>query len=134
MDAVTIDWQPASTAPENVVIRTKIHDWSGERNEQLLMRRGNLWWFPDGSMYVYYRPTHWAPNMDAKARLTEIDRMLTRLRADLIMANQKMPDNWEPTELGWYIVHRASLQVPPIANGKALRRKAFEQDIRRFKL
>ena len=21
--------------------------------------RGRLWFFPDGSMYVYYTPTHW---------------------------------------------------------------------------
>lgn len=26
---------------------------------QDLKRIGNLWWFPDGSMYVYYTPTMW---------------------------------------------------------------------------
>ena len=25
------------------------------------LRQGHLWWFEDGSMYVYYRPTHWKP-------------------------------------------------------------------------
>ena len=25
------------------------------------MSEGNLWFFVDGSMYVYYRPTHWQP-------------------------------------------------------------------------
>lgn len=41
------------------VVSTKIHDDSGPRNEQLLKRQGRLWFFPDGSMYVYYTPTHW---------------------------------------------------------------------------
>lgn len=26
---------------------------------QSLRRNGNLWWFPDGSMYVYYVPKFW---------------------------------------------------------------------------
>lgn len=36
-------------------------DENGERNEQSLKRMaGNkLWWVPDGSMYVYYTPTHY---------------------------------------------------------------------------
>jgi len=59
-------WQPIETAPEDVVVRTKISDADGDRNDQPLKRRGNLWWFPDGSMYVYYKPTHWAP-MTAQA-------------------------------------------------------------------
>jgi hypothetical protein len=25
----------------------------------LLKRQGQLWFFPDGSMYVYYTPTQW---------------------------------------------------------------------------
>lgn len=28
-------------------------------NEMGAERSGNLWFVPDGSMYVYYRPTHW---------------------------------------------------------------------------
>jgi hypothetical protein len=55
------EWQPIETAPENIVLRTKIDNEEGCRNVQELMRMGNLWWFPDGSMYVYYRPTHWMP-------------------------------------------------------------------------
>lgn len=48
--------------PENgIVVRTKIHDENGSRNEQELKRSGNLWFLPDGSMYVYYTPTHWMP-------------------------------------------------------------------------
>lgn len=45
--------------PQGVVLMTKIDDEKGCRNECLLKKSGNLWWFPDGSMYVYYTPTHW---------------------------------------------------------------------------
>ncbi len=45
--------------PDGEIVMTKIDDENGCRNEQKLKRQGNLWWFPDGSMYVYYRPTHW---------------------------------------------------------------------------
>lgn len=54
------EWQPIETAPENVAVLTKINDERGERNVQTLKRQGRLWFFPDGSMYVYYSPTHWA--------------------------------------------------------------------------
>ena len=40
------------TPPENVPLETKI-------NVQILFRQGKLWFVPDGSMYVYYEPTHW---------------------------------------------------------------------------
>ncbi|MFL9943666.1 hypothetical protein [Paraburkholderia graminis] len=53
------EWQPTSAAPEGVVLMTKIDDECGTRNEQPLKRRGNLWFLPDDSMYVYYTPTHW---------------------------------------------------------------------------
>lgn len=26
---------------------------------QPLKRKGNFWWFPDDSMYVYFVPTYW---------------------------------------------------------------------------
>jgi hypothetical protein len=54
-----MEWQTIDKAPEGVVVETKIHDDCGCRNEGKLKRRGRLWWFPDGSMYVYYVPTHW---------------------------------------------------------------------------
>ena len=44
---------------EGVTVMTKIKDYRGDRNEQELKRKGCLWFFPDGSMYVYYTPTHW---------------------------------------------------------------------------
>lgn len=55
------EWQSIETAPNGIVVQTKIDDGLGVRNEQPLKRGGNLWWFPDGSMYVYYTPTHWKP-------------------------------------------------------------------------
>lgn len=44
---------------EGEVVDTKLDDEKGCRNEQPLKRKGDLWFFPDGSMYVYYTPTHW---------------------------------------------------------------------------
>ena len=49
---------------DGLVVNTKIDDDKGVRNEQPLMRIGNLWFYPDGSMYVYYRPTHWQYRID----------------------------------------------------------------------
>lgn len=45
--------------PDSLVVWTKIHDEHGARNEQKLKRMGNLWFVPDGSVYVHYTPTHW---------------------------------------------------------------------------
>ena len=58
---LTPDWQPINTAPDGVLVRTKIDDKNGVRNTQLLKRRGRLWFTSDGIMYVYYTPTHWIP-------------------------------------------------------------------------
>lgn len=46
---------------EGVVVLTKIDDDIVKRNTQTLKRSGNLWFLPDGAMYVYYTPTHWMP-------------------------------------------------------------------------
>lgn len=49
---------------KGIEVETKISDAQGERNVQSLKRdgeNGRLWFFPDGSMYVYYTPTHWRP-------------------------------------------------------------------------
>lgn len=59
-DTIHTDWQTVGSSPEDKVVKTKIDDGSGVRNIQRLRRRGNLWWTPDGAMYVYYTPTHWA--------------------------------------------------------------------------
>lgn len=45
--------------PDHKIVMTKIDDENGCRNEQNLQKIGNLWWHPDGKMYVYYAPTHW---------------------------------------------------------------------------
>lgn len=41
--------------PEGVMVETV--DSGG--NHQDLVYAGNLWWFPDRSMYVYYIPQAW---------------------------------------------------------------------------
>lgn len=56
-----MEWLPISEAPENIPVMTKVHDEHGTRNEQPLKRQGRLWFFVDGSMYVYYTPTHFKP-------------------------------------------------------------------------
>ena len=55
------DWIKVSEQllTEETVVETKIDDGKGCRNVQKLKHRGRLWLFPDGSMYVYYEPTHW---------------------------------------------------------------------------
>ena len=58
-------WQAIETCPESAVVMTKIDDAQGERNVQTLKKQGNLFWTPDGAMYVYYRPTHWKPDAPA---------------------------------------------------------------------
>lgn len=56
-----MDWIKVSEQlpPEGAVVETKIDDGNGCRNVQKLQRNGRLWSLPDGSMYVYYTPTHW---------------------------------------------------------------------------
>jgi hypothetical protein len=66
--AVTREWKPIHTAPENVPVLTKIDDEHGSRNEQVMGRFSNLWWINKGKpnqMYVYYTPTHWKEAPDA---------------------------------------------------------------------
>ena len=62
------EWQTIETAPEGVEVLTKIDDHFGVRNEASLVKRTRIpgetqpmFWAPDGSMYVYYTPTHWMP-------------------------------------------------------------------------
>lgn len=55
------DWKSVAEQPpsEGKVVITMVADSRGVRNEQTLKRKGGLWFVPDGSMYVYYTPTHW---------------------------------------------------------------------------
>lgn len=57
----TTDWKTVAEElpPDGEVVMTKIDDAKGIRNEQQLKRQGRLWFLADGSMYVYYTPTHW---------------------------------------------------------------------------
>jgi hypothetical protein len=48
-----------SLPSSHMIVETKIDDGGGVRNVQPLKRNGRLWFFPDGTMYVYYVPTHW---------------------------------------------------------------------------
>lgn len=51
--------------PCGILVDTKIDDINGCRNEVELKRyqrtpeARSLWFIEDGSMYVYYEPTHW---------------------------------------------------------------------------
>lgn len=45
--------------PESVIVETKVDDVKGIRNITKLKLYKNLWFFPDSSMHVYYKPTHW---------------------------------------------------------------------------
>lgn len=47
--------------PEGVVVETKISN--PDRNQADLKLKGNLWYHSDGSMCVYYTPTHWRKKM-----------------------------------------------------------------------
>lgn len=42
--------------PEGVEVET---DNAGRCHKQTLVRKGQLWFLPDMSMYVYYTPTFW---------------------------------------------------------------------------
>ena len=46
--------------PHGIIVKTKVHDEHGERNNQSLKLKGRLWFHADDSMYVYYEPSHWA--------------------------------------------------------------------------
>lgn len=52
---MSLDWRSAADdpPPEGVVVQVQNNDGA------LLKRQGRLWFFPDGSMYVYYTPEYW---------------------------------------------------------------------------
>ena len=55
------NWKETSKEPppQKKIVKTKIDDNDGIRNEANLFLSGNLWFMEDGKMYVYYKPTHW---------------------------------------------------------------------------
>jgi len=54
--------------------------------------------------------------------------MLAKLQSDTLAAVEQMPDDWDETELGWYLVHRAELFT---RTSFRLRREAYEHAERR---
>lgn len=60
-----MNWKNIDSAPLGVVVDTIIWDANGARNHQPMKASQRdpdcrvMWWIPDGSMYVYYTPTHW---------------------------------------------------------------------------
>lgn len=80
------EWTRTSTPPtEDKVVMTKIDNAQGCRNEQALMRQGNLWFSPDKSMYVYYTPTHWR-EMTAEERKKERGWLIEKAKRMLSQA------------------------------------------------
>ncbi len=53
-----VNWIDCETElpPEGVAVNTL----SSGMNQQILKRKGRLWFLPDMSMYVYYVPIKWA--------------------------------------------------------------------------
>ena len=48
--------------PDNIEVKTRVEDIEGNvSRQQNLSLFNNLWFLPDMSMMVYYRPTHWKP-------------------------------------------------------------------------
>jgi hypothetical protein len=71
--------------------------------------------------------------MDAKAKRQVIADMLAKLQRDMDMAVEQMPDDWDETELAWYLVHRAEMfSAHHFANH--IRRKAFDHAVRNRRL
>jgi len=54
--------------------------------------------------------------------------MLAKLQPDTLVAVDQMPDDWDETELGWYLVGRAELFS--VSHVDRLRRKAYEHALR----
>lgn len=53
-------WRPIDEdTPQGVILNTCLYRDREIHNEQRLIRKGNLWFFTDMSMYVYYTPTHY---------------------------------------------------------------------------
>jgi hypothetical protein len=63
--------------------------------------------------------------MDAKGKRRVIVEMLGKLRTDMDMAVEHMPDDWDETELQWYLVRRAEKFCVHRATDR-LRKKAHE--------
>ena len=69
--------------------------------------------------------------MDAKAKRKVIAEWLAELQRDMMAAVEQMPDDWDETELGWYLVHRGEMfhrtadRLRRIAYNNALRTRGL---------
>jgi hypothetical protein len=59
--------------------------------------------------------------------------MLAELQRDMMAAVEQMPDDWDETELGWYLVYRAEM-FSTHHFAKRIRRKAFDHAVRNRRL
>ena len=67
--------------------------------------------------------------MNEKERRRAATELLDKLRADMLAAIDKMPDDWEAQEIGWYLVRCAKLMAAAPYVGRR-RRMAYERAIR----
>jgi hypothetical protein len=74
---------------EDTVVWTKIDNNNDPHNIVKLKRHRNIWFVPDGSMYVYYQPTHWM-SFENKLPLEEKVRRLWELRAKLAELSEEL--------------------------------------------
>jgi hypothetical protein len=58
--------------------------------------------------------------------------MATKLRAHMLAAIVKMPEDWDETELCWYLVHRA--EMFSVSHVDRPRYKAYEVALRTRRL
>jgi hypothetical protein len=69
--------------------------------------------------------------MDAKAKRKVIADMLATLHRDMLAAVEQMPEDWDETELAWYLVRRAELFT---RTADRLRRKVYEHAVQSRRL
>ena len=67
--------------------------------------------------------------MDAKGKRKVIADMLAELDADMMAAVEQMPEEWDETELQWFLVRRAELFYIHRASDR-LRRIAYNNALR----
>lgn len=59
MSAASINgWKPIASAPDGEEIATSIIDGRVIRDRKTLVRKGRLWFYPDGLTWSC-KPTHW---------------------------------------------------------------------------
>jgi hypothetical protein len=71
--------------------------------------------------------------MDAMAKRKDLAAWLAKLQADLDLAVEQMPEEWDETELQWFLVRRAELFYVHRASDR-LRRIAYNNALRTRRL